>query len=173
MTILPNIAFIGRAGAGKTTARQYLEEAYGYEPISFAAPLKAGCGTADDRGLLQRVGQGVRDLHEDFWVNLLLEEKRACANEGQRFFTVDDCRHPNEAAALKGEGFIIVRVDTALSVRRDRLKRNGRLQDEQQLYHVSETSLDSFREDYVVYNNNAWPEDLHVQLDDIVNRERS
>jgi dephospho-CoA kinase len=169
-TILPNIAFIGRAGAGKTTARAYLEEAYGYEHLSFAAPLKVMAGTTDDRGLLQQLGLAVRDVVEDGWVNLLLDEMSCHAGVK---WAVDDCRFPNEAAALRGEGFIIVRIDALRSIRVDRLKRSGRLQDDAQLEHASETALDGYRGDYRYANNSPWPGDLHHFLDDVVNRERS
>lgn len=170
-TILPNIAFIGKAGSGKTTCREILQEQYGYVRHSWADPLKVGCGTTDDRALLQRVGHGVRELHEDFWVNLGVDwlEKRWVAGAA---WVNDDTRYPNEAAALKAREFVIVRVVAAKTVRVDRLRRNGRLQDEAQLDHPSETALDDFQADVRLIND-GWPDQLEGALEQIVNRYRS
>ncbi len=179
---LPHIAFIGRAGAGKTTCAELLVERFGYERVSFAAPLKAGCGTTDDRSLLQKVGHGVRELHEDFWVNLFLADvarreelgQFALASAGAPMlkFVVDDCRYPNEAAALRVAGFTLVRVAAPAAFRVQRLKSNGRLQDESQLQHVSETALDDFVADYWIANDGR-PDDLAYELTSILNAVRS
>lgn len=170
--VLPNIAFIGKAGAGKTTCANILCERFDYERLSFAEPLKVGCGTRDDRGLLQAVGQGVRDLHEDFWVNLALADYERRKLWPDARFVNDDTRYPNEATALKAAGFVIVRVVAPKVMRLDRLKINGRLQDEAQLDHVSETSLDDFLHDYRIVND-GWPDSLVRELEDILNGERA
>ena len=176
MTILPNIAFIGKMGAGKTWCRRVLEQQFGYQRFSFAEPLKVGCGTADDRELLQRVGQGVRQLHEDFWVNLAMAQLDAADDElrfeGGGPWVNDDTRYPNEAAALRGRGFVIVRVVAPATIRIDRLKRNGRLQDEAQLNHESETALDHWTADERIVNV-GWHEDLIADLTAIVNKHRA
>ena len=168
--ILPNVAFIGKAGAGKTTCANILIERFGYERLSFAEPLKVGCGTRDDRGLLQRVGHGVRELHADFWVNLALDKLRQWPSGFT--WVNDDCRYPNEATALKAEGFIIVRVTAPTTRRIQRLKDNGRLQDESQLNHASETQLDDFPHDYRIVND-GWPDELLEELTAILDHERS
>ena len=172
MTVLPSIAFIGKMGAGKTECRKQLELSFGYQRFSFADPLKVGCGTADDRELLQRVGHGVRQLHEDFWVNLAMAELDAIQDRIEDPLVNDDTRYPNEAAALRGRGFVIVRVVAPASIRIDRLKRNGRLQDEAQLSHESEAALDHWVADERIVND-GWPEDLLPDLTDIVNKHRA
>ncbi len=177
---LPHIAFIGKTGAGKTTAAQILVERFGYARVSFAAPLKAGCATTDDRTLLQKVGHGVRELHEDFWVNLFLADVAAreqdelnVAWDGTPKFTVDDCRYPNEAQALKAAGFVTVRITASKVTRIDRQKRAGRLQDEAQLDHISETALDDFTADHRIVND-GWAEiDLLDDVTRLLNAVRS
>lgn len=175
----PHIAFIGKAGAGKSTAAKLLIEEFGlgYERLSFAAPLKVGCGTTTDRELLQRVGQGVRDLYPDFWVNLLLHglyNDPGHPINGDVIhdarFVVDDCRYPNEVAALKLEGFVIVRVAAPRNVRVVRLRANGKLTDESQLEHESETALDDYVADYRVLNN-GYHNHLRDALTDVLNQE--
>jgi len=149
MADLPHIAFIGRAGAGKTTAAELLVKHFGYERLSFAAPLKVGVGSTLDRSLLQSVGVGVRELCPDFWVNLLVEQFHGGAAEPA---VVDDCRFPNEAQQLKVEGFLIVKVEADRGDRVQRLRANGKLQDEAQLEHESETALDAYIPDYILVN---------------------
>jgi adenylate kinase family enzyme len=181
---LPHIAFIGKAGAGKSTVADILVERFGYEKLSFAAPLKAGCATQTDRSLLQRVGAGVRELYEDFWVNLFLAEVARVTTfdsevdhplkaYNQAKIVVDDCRYPNEVQALKAHGFVIVRIASLQQTRIDRLKQNGKLQDDDQLNHESETALDEFHADYYL-RNEGWAEfDLVDDVTALLNRVRS
>ena len=177
--MLPHIAFIGRAGAGKTTAAEMLVKDHGYERLSFAAPLKVACGTTTDRGLLQHVGCAVRDLVPDFWVNLLIADLEARGgrpdpDEPYAFklprFVVDDARFGNEVARLRLEGFVIVRVVAPRNTRVLRLRANGKLQDEAQLEHVSETELDEFAHDYRIVNDGD-PHRLAYCLADILDKE--
>lgn len=180
---LPNIAFIGKAGAGKSTCADLLIERFKYERLSFAEPLKVGCGTRDDRGLLQKVGHGVRELYPDFWVNLAVHdlhtrtmwrEPALLGNPREvRRYVNDDTRYMNEAEKLREEGFVMCRVVAPKATRLDRLRRNGRLQDEAQLDHPSETELDDFDEDYTIHNLELTSEEeLVYQLQCILNEER-
>lgn len=180
----PNIAFIGRTGAGKTTCADLLIQRFMYERISFAEPLKVGCATRDDRTLLQKVGQGVRELYPDFWVNLAVADMRGRERQFNRHPTPsnyrnypkwvnDDTRYENEAQKLKEEGFVIVRVVADEQARIDRGRRSGRLQSLDQLHHISETALDAFPADYTIHNEEGTPtEDLVADLETILNRER-
>jgi dephospho-CoA kinase len=156
----PDIALIGKAGAGKTTAAEYLVDKCGYTRVSFAQPLKDiavqiwGRDAATDRAKLQGLGCAVRDIESDAWCNMAvrrIHELRRLGNGATRF-VVDDCRFPNEYWALKELGFVVVRVWAPRNVRVVRLRGNGKLQDESQLEHVSETALDDFAEDYDIAN---------------------
>lgn len=126
------VAFTGVAGSGKSTAADYLTSK-GYTRVKFAGPLKAAmralglsdahiegdlkespcallCGKTP-RYAMQTLGtQWGRDLlGEDFWIGLW----RAAANDvmeaGGRVVT-DDCRFPNEAAAVRRMGGDIYRL---------------------------------------------------------------
>jgi dephospho-CoA kinase len=164
MSRLPNIALIGKMGAGKTTCARLLIEHFAYQRVAFADVLKDttarlwGAEAREDRDKNQRLGQAVRDIDEDTWVRLLIER----INEpGQDVpYVVDDVRYHNEAWALKGEGFVTVRIEAEKSIRIDRVKRLGKLaaddwEQAQQLNHLSETSLDDWPEDYKVRNLSA------------------
>lgn len=175
--VTPHIAFIGRAGAGKTTAAELLVKHFGYERLSFAAPLKVMAGTTTDRGKLQRLGMLVREEEPDAWVNLLIDDMygrdtdRCGHGVAAGRYVVDDCRFPNEAHRLGVEGFTVIRVAAAQGDRILRLRANGKLQDEAQLEHVSETSLDNYVAATTIYNT-AGPEHLLDQLTTILNQEQ-
>lgn len=182
---VPSLAFIGKAGAGKSTATSLLIDRFdmGYRKLSFAAPLKVMCGTETDRDLLQRVGVGVRELVPDGWVNLLLAERLRLATfdpendhplDAYRTwpFVVDDCRFLNEADALVGAGFTVVRITAPLDLRVARLKANGKLTDLAQLDHVSETALDGYAPQYTINNDTNDDDDLALELANILNKVR-
>ncbi|MFD9904799.1 hypothetical protein [Streptomyces sp. NPDC059063] len=94
----------------------------GYEPSGFE-PLpvrlttvvkRYGWETAKDRlpevrRVLQRAGQGVRELDPDFWLGLALD-KVTVADRWNLPVVITDCRYGNEADALRTRGFKLVRI---------------------------------------------------------------
>lgn len=152
----PNMAFIGKAGAGKTTAARFLVEHQGYRPLSFAGPLKQisrgiwGDGAEKDRGKLQKLGKAVRAIDQDAWVNLALKYMHDREQNQTNYvgkvvtpWVIDDCRFENEVATLRGQGFVLVRLIVPRDVQIQRLTASGKLQHESQLDDESETALDN------------------------------
>lgn len=161
------IALCGRKRAGKDTAASALR-CFGYKPIAFAEPLKqmlvaflVGSGWdhriahytvyegdrekpldplngRSVRHALQALGtEWGRDLmHPDLWRDATM---RAIAAQPDRRFVVTDMRFPNEAAAVKRVGGIIIRID-----RND----PSAMQDS----HISEQMIDEIAPDYVIQN---------------------
>jgi hypothetical protein len=176
----PRLAFCGKAGAGKTTAADFLEAA-GYQRRSIAGPLKSiakrvwGPGADTDRDKLIRLGQAVREIDPDAWIRLTLEDISTASmmGNGERP-VIDDLRFPNEWWKLKRAGFVIVQVIAPKFIRIDRLKANGKFQNEEQLDDASETALDSpgFVPDYTVHNS-LTPDDFYEQLRNVVLKERA
>lgn len=116
------IAFLARAGSGKTTAAQYLVENHNAVRLSFAGPLKELARgllefndeqlygslkeTVDERyeltprTFLQRLGNQARQIiGETVWVDAALNTIQQPFNQG-RLIVIDDCRYPNEAEAI-------------------------------------------------------------------------
>lgn len=174
---LPDFAFIGKAGAGKTTAADMLTDYFGYTKLSFADPLKEiaaelwGEEARKDRDKLQRLGVAVREIDANTWVRLLIKDHGHAAAPGSRV-VVDDCRFENEFTALGAAGFVFIRVEAGRQQRIDRLRGNGKLSDEAELDHVSETALDNCTPDYVVWNDiQGDPDQFLEQIISILNRE--
>lgn len=124
----PVIALTGPAGSGKSTVSDYLASHYGYTKTKFAKPLKDMCralgmtesmiegdlkevpepwlGDRTPRHVMQTLGTewGRKCMGEDFWVELW--ENRVMLPT-----VVDDCRFPNEAAAVRRMGGRVIRLD--------------------------------------------------------------
>lgn len=171
---LPNFAFVGGAGAGKSTCADYLVEHQGYVRLSFAAPLKdvARQLWGEDRGAerdrLQRLGVGVREIDPDTWVDLLTA--RVEARPSVRF-VVDDCRFPNEYQELRALGFRFVRVEAYATDRLLRLQKSGKHTTAEQLMHESEQHHADFDVDYTIFNEEGQRQDTVLQIIEILNKE--
>ena len=127
------IGLAGRAGCGKSTAAHYLNAVHGFTRTRFAGPLKdmlraigltedeiegdlkeKPCdllGGATPRWAMQSLGSGWgRDMvHPELWTCLWLEKARRLLSEG-RSVCVEDCRFPNEVAAIKALGGYVIRI---------------------------------------------------------------
>ena len=125
----PVVALTGAAGAGKSTAARYLVQSHGYTLVKFAGPLKsmmraigltpaqiegdekelpaAILGGKTPRHAMQTLGtQWGRDcIGKEFWVDLWMHH----ATQHDRV-VVDDCRFPNEAAAVRRMGGDIYQI---------------------------------------------------------------
>lgn len=184
-TDLPHFAIIGKAGGGKTTLVKALRDELGYAHLSFAYNLKRiavdlwGVDAVLNRGLMQDLGLKMREIDPDVWCNRLIREIDDEANAVGYFLgnrtpppvAIDDCRFPNEYAALRARDFVFVRVVCPEAVRVDRLKAIGKFQTLEQLQHVSETALDDIQADYTIDTDGPTADAIQA-LADVVNRER-
>lgn len=126
------VALGHRAGTGKDTLAQILVERHGFTRVAFADPLKrlaaelaphlaqpfatalqehgpdALKSLRGGRDLLITLGNGVRrHIAPDAWIQPVL----TAVHSSDHDLVVPDLRFPNEAAALRGAGFRLVRVD--------------------------------------------------------------
>lgn len=101
------------------------------------------------RRILQRMGQGVRDFEEDFWLDILLRKVDG-SDKLNMPVVVTDVRYPNEAWALRDRGFLMVRAIRPY-VRGNMSARY--MMPATAAAHPSETALDSFSADVTLHNN--------------------
>lgn len=147
------IAFLGKAGSGKTTASivlQRLEPVY--TPVSFARALKVASATIwpePGREELQWLGNAARQFDPDVWINNASVDIET-AFKSHRVPVIDDCRFPNEVDCILDYGFFTVRLECREEIRVDRLMRNGRFQSQEQLSHITETALDDYVADFTI-----------------------
>jgi hypothetical protein len=134
MKDLPQIiALVGNAGAGKSTVAEYLMEVHRYKLVKFAGPLKTMlrsiglddeeiegsrkelpcgllCGKTPRHAMVTLGTEWGRDhIGVNFWSGLWQEEAAAHINSGQ-LVVVDDCRFPNELAAVQKMGGAVWRI---------------------------------------------------------------
>jgi dephospho-CoA kinase len=164
MDKLPNIFFVGKAGAGKTYLSNYLIEKYGYihskmaNSVYMLAEKYLGMSpTKKDRKLLQYLGTDVgrNKIHPDIWVNrflldtLIVEETAKYLYNKDVKFVSDDVRFFNEFSALAGQGWVGIYLDVSDEIRIKRLE--GRDGDAciDRLNHESETALDVFKDQLI------------------------
>ena len=146
-----------------------------YSMEGWDAPVE--CKQLNVRQLLQEIGtEAIRDnIHPNAWVNALFSDYKPinnCQQHADGLFYTDECgenevppvypnwiitdvRFPNEAKAIKDRGGILIRVNRSgyisdlpkNSTPLEHLARGKEL-------HISETSLDSYKDwDYVIDNN--------------------
>lgn len=182
---LPDIAFCGKMGAGKTTAAELLTEIVNYRRVSVATGLKRlarelyGPDADKNREICQALGTDLRKHDANVWTNQACKEidklKSGVAVDQKPRVCVDDMRFPSEYWAFKERGFLIVEIYADRNIRVARLQANGKLQDEAQLEHDTETALDDtdeFPRDYVLVNEGERSV-LHEQLVDLLKTEVS
>lgn len=168
------IAFGYKARSGKDTSAEYLQKLYGGKIFKFAQPLYdimssvhkiANIDTFKDTKLLTWIGtEWGRSINENIWIDNCLSrikaaEKQGCYMSGEPFvnnFFITDVRFPNEAEALRQNGFYLVKVN-----------RNNRPQEERKT-HSSENALNDYTNWDFVINNNDSLESLYEQLNGIV-----
>lgn len=182
MTDLPNIVLIGGAGAGKSTAADWLVTDLDYRRLGFAGVAADphpgsprdwvarawGPEYINDREKLIAVANAARSVDADVWLNSLLREMDGL--DARWSFIVDDCRFANEYFGLLGRGFVSVRVLADDERRENRLKANGKWVDGY-LDHEIEHYLDGVTPDYTIVNDGDLDE-FYEQLMDVVARER-
>lgn len=145
------IAISGKMGSGKTTLATALRNKYpDVHHLSFASPIKEivesiGIDKHEDpytyRNACQQIGQRVRDIDPDIWLDQLTYVVECVDNEhwsGSANIVVDDVRYKNELRRLKERlGFLTVRLEPPAHILQER--RDERLYFD----HESELDLDN------------------------------
>ena len=175
---MKNVYLVGKAGSGKTVTAQFLRDEYKYQTAKFAFPVyQIGYNYFNmkdkDRALLQLIGTeaGRYGIHNDLWVNRLLEDIRivnlVCdmkkINHPQ--FVLDDCRFPNEHRALQAAGWVGINLNVREENRILRLKDRDGTAQESTLDHYSETACDEFSHELFQLDCNGTIAESMIELD--------
>ena len=180
---LPNIYFVGKAGARKSYSSSFLIEKYGYQIAKFAYPIymiaeKYFNMTEKDRKLLQILGtEAGRDtIRQSIWIDrfeedmLIVRKTAELLNKQVPKFVMDDCRFPNEHEVLKRLGFVGIYIDVPEETRKGRLiGRDGTAQ-EKTLNHKSETLIDTFKDDLIKLDGSGDLEASYLKLNELLQR---
>lgn len=174
------IALFGKIRSGKNTVADILTEEYGFEQFAF------GDGIAEiiqkyfpevwaggkPRKHYQHIGQQLRVLNENVWVNYLL---RRVWDEGRTYrakglvhnIVITDGRQLNEAKRMKEEGFLIVKVTTPEEIRIERMIDKGDIFSFEDLKHETELQVDNITPDVEILNDGSL-EDLYKKVQDLI-----
>jgi dephospho-CoA kinase len=173
MKFVTIIGLCGKAGSGKSTVAQYLQENYGFEKIAFADSLKemllkSGIVTLTDldkktpytRFLLQRIGTDImrNQVNPDYWVNKTLVRIGELISKGKKKIVIDDIRFLNEAELVDLYNGVIIKINR---------NNNGILDNENLKNHESELFTDQIPADFII-NNTGTIDDLCKKIDNII-----
>lgn len=154
------VGITGKARSGKDTAAQFFINSLGYEPYSFADPLKRACSEMfgvpldhfyDDnlkdklntfwgfspRRMAQLLGtEGGRKLfRDDIWI----KRAQLVCDRQQKNIVIPDVRFENEADFVRSKGGIMIHIERESPVSVES--------------HESENGIKVKPRDFVVYNN--------------------
>lgn len=171
MRQLPNIALIGRMRSGKDSVMEILQE-WGFPVyrVAFGDCMKEMFHLENPdvprspKPIAEYIefGQSKRKEEPDIFVNatmskLWFEQALDRGHDRQRTYVVTDVRQPNEYAAVKDAGFVIVKVHASEEVRISRMKANGEAVSQEILNAPTESYIDTYKYDALLVNN--WTRD--------------
>jgi dephospho-CoA kinase len=178
-----NIALVGKMRSGKDTLAEYAIENYDFTRFAFGDGIREICGILfpeqmkdgnKPRSLLQGVGQMMRQIDNDVWVNKCFSEieteRLMCVTAVGKDIVnpiITDLRQPNEYQRCKDEGYIIIKVHCDEDLRIKRILEKNDKFNVNDLYHETEMHIDTYDCDFVISNNGSI-EELYKQFDEII-----
>lgn len=165
------IAVYGKLRAGKSSICDYIAEKKECEVLEFSGavqktvdvmyPEKKG---VKDRELLVKVGQHMRKLDEDVWVNII---KHRIKNSKTPNILVAGVRQQNEYDMLKELGFTFIQVEACETTRIKRCIEAGDEFDENSLKNPTELVMDEWTPDYLILNEYGFKE-LEISIRNVL-----
>ena len=172
------IAVYGKLRAGKSAVCDYIANKYDCEILEFSGavqevvdviyPEKKG---VKDRETLVTVGQHMRKLDKDVWVNVI---RNKIENSKARHILVAGVRQQNEYEMLKELGFTFIQVDASETTRVERCIQAGDKFDKKSLRNSTEMVMDDWKPDYLILNEYGFKEleiSIRNTISDIQNKE--
>lgn len=166
------IALFGKMRSGKDTVTKILVEEHGFKGFAFAQGIgeiivkyfPTALAYGKPRNHYQHIGQSLRELDEDVWINYLFKRvlhhkmdlKLNVENKNKNIpfrVVVTDGRQLNEADRLRKEGYLIVKVEAPIEERLKRMKESGDDFNEKSLSHETEEQVELVRPDITIIND--------------------
>lgn len=178
------IALLGKMRSGKDTVADYAIKKYDFTRYAFGDGIREVCGMLfpdqmkngnKPRSLLQGVGQMMRQLDNDVWVNKCfkeIEEDRWSSGfmSGHQLKPIiTDLRQPNEYERCFNEGYTFIKVQCDEGLRLKRILEKNDNFNMNDLKHETEMHIDKYEYDFLI-NNDGSLEDLYKQFDYIINQ---
>lgn len=120
------------------------------------------------RFALQHIGQSLREVKPDVWIDYLLNSSDyVFAELAGRNIIVTDVRQANEAKRLQEEGYTIIKVTASQEARMARAEAEGDNFDSAMFNHETEKSVHECPFDYLI-DNSSTLFDLKRQVHEVV-----
>lgn len=165
------IAVYGKLRAGKSAVCDYIANKYDCEVLEFSGALQEAVDVmypekkgTKDRELLVAVGQHMRKLDEDVWVNVI---KHRIRNSRESNILVAGVRQQNEYDMLKKLGFTFIQVEASETTRIERCVEAGDRFDKESLKNATELVMDGWTPDYLILNEYGFKE-LEISIRNIL-----
>lgn len=165
------IAVYGKLRAGKSAVCDYIADKYDCEILEFSGavqevvdimyPEKKG---TKERTLLVNVGQHMRKLDVDVWVNII---KHKIINSKAPNILVAGVRQQNEYDMLKELGFTFIQVEASETTRVERCIQAGDNFSKESLRNSTELVMDEWTPDYLILNEYGFKE-LEISIENVL-----
>ena len=175
---MKDIFLIGKAGSGKDTVAEILEEFYDYRLVAFADDIRAEYtrfflekNPRTDRAKLIEIGETYKKLYgTDVWTRLLIQEINVLDNSADyaERFVVTDGRHKIEYDTFVGGlDYVPIFIDCPEEIRYARLlARDGTLQEEA----LKLECQDLWEAPAFVLDNSGTLEQLKINIEALVDK---
>lgn len=165
------IAVYGKIRAGKSAVCEYIAEKYECDIFEFSGAVQETIDVCypwmkgiKNREKLISVGQHLRKLDEDIWVNVV---KHKVENSKAPVVLVAGVRQQNEYDMLKQLGFTFIQVEASETTRIERCIEAGDKFDKESLRNSTETVMDSWNPDYLILNEYGFKE-LEINIENVL-----
>lgn len=158
------IALFGKMRSGKDTVGEMLIKEYNFKRFAFGEGIgqiieeyfpEALLEGKKPRHHYQFIGQQLRQLDEDVWIKYLLKSVNEYEQQSEKSvrIVITDGRQSNEAARLKEQGFVIVKVEAPDEIRMERIIQAGDQFTPELFQHETELQVDQINPDYIITND--------------------
>lgn len=168
------IGLIGKMRSGKDTVGEWLIDGYDFKKYAFADGIGEIIDkyfpTAREQGKpryhYQYIGQAMRVLDANVWVNYLL---KTIEKEDYHRIVITDVRQENEVRSLKENGFTLIKIVADDDVRVSRMISSGDIFSPEDLNHETEQFAEVVDADITIVNNGTI-EELQKEVLNIINK---